>query len=246
MNSAVIRISTEKRDREREAAGRAAAAAAAGSARPGSPSTPSASSDIAAGAALQPSCGQQSPVQAQAASVIGRICAARLGGSTLPRAAAPATPCVAVFAQLVAQGADRDAEDGRRMGAVAERVAQRVDDQVALDLGHGAADQAAGRAGRRPRCGAAAAALAAGSSIASALDRRRPAPAAPRGAAQFSSSRTLPGQGMRQQPRQRRRAERRAAAGRWPGRSLAGEVVAPAPRCRPAARAAAAGAASPR
>src|SRR5882757_6565266 len=49
---------------------------------------------------------------------------------------------LAVLLQLVAQRADRDAEDGRGVGAVAEAVLQRVDDEVALDLGDGAADLA--------------------------------------------------------------------------------------------------------
>jgi hypothetical protein len=49
-------------------------------------------------------------------------------------------PGVAVLLELVPQRPDRDAEDGRGVGAVAERVLQGVDDQVALDLGEAAAD----------------------------------------------------------------------------------------------------------
>src|ERR1700693_5058180 len=44
-----------------------------------------------------------------------------------------------IFIELVAQRADRDAEDVRRMSAVAEAVLERLEDQVALDLRHGAA-----------------------------------------------------------------------------------------------------------
>src|SRR5205814_5386903 len=52
---------------------------------------------------------------------------------------------LAVELQLVAQCADRDAENGRGMGAVAEAMLQRLDDEVALDIGDGAADQGAAR-----------------------------------------------------------------------------------------------------
>src|SRR5260221_5567813 len=44
--------------------------------------------------------------------------------------------------QLVAQRADRDAEDGRGVGAGGEAVRQRVDDEVALDVGDPAGDEA--------------------------------------------------------------------------------------------------------
>src|SRR3954470_12726446 len=56
---------------------------------------------------------------------------------------------LAVLLQLVAQGPDRDAKDGRRMGTVAQTVVQRVDDQVAFHVGHRAADQA-GQVARQP------------------------------------------------------------------------------------------------
>src|SRR4051812_6246827 len=49
-----------------------------------------------------------------------------------------------IFVELVAQRADRDAEDVRRVGAVAEAVLERLQDQVALDVGDGAADERAG------------------------------------------------------------------------------------------------------
>jgi hypothetical protein len=39
-----------------------------------------------------------------------------------------------VFVELVAQRADRDAEDIGGMGAVAEAVLERLQDEVALDL----------------------------------------------------------------------------------------------------------------
>src|ERR1035437_8028590 len=39
-----------------------------------------------------------------------------------------------IFVELVAQRADRDAEDIGRMGAVAEAVLERLQDQVTLDL----------------------------------------------------------------------------------------------------------------
>ena len=48
---------------------------------------------------------------------------------------------VAILAQLVAQRADRDAEDVRCMGAIAERMVQRVEDQITLDVGDRASDQ---------------------------------------------------------------------------------------------------------
>src|SRR5215510_7625240 len=49
-----------------------------------------------------------------------------------------------VFVELVAQRADRDAEDVGRMGAVAEAVLERLEDEVALDIGDGAADESTG------------------------------------------------------------------------------------------------------
>ena len=51
---------------------------------------------------------------------------------------------VGIFVQLVAQRADRDAEDVGGMGAVAEAMLQRFQDQIALDVGDGAPDQRAG------------------------------------------------------------------------------------------------------
>ena len=45
-----------------------------------------------------------------------------------------------IFIQLVAQSADRDAENVGRMGAVAEAVFQRLQDEIAFHIGYGAAD----------------------------------------------------------------------------------------------------------
>src|SRR6266851_5405757 len=52
---------------------------------------------------------------------------------------------LAIELQLVAQRADRDAENGRGMGAIAEAMLQRLDDEVAKHIGDGAADQRAAR-----------------------------------------------------------------------------------------------------
>src|SRR5688572_18571428 len=49
-----------------------------------------------------------------------------------------------VFVKLVAQGADRDAEDVGGMRPVAQAVLECLQDQVALDVGDGAADKGAG------------------------------------------------------------------------------------------------------
>src|SRR3954454_17128025 len=49
-----------------------------------------------------------------------------------------------VFVELVAQRPDRDAEDIGGMGAVAEAVLERLQNQVALDVGDSAAGQMAG------------------------------------------------------------------------------------------------------
>src|SRR5690606_36846209 len=48
---------------------------------------------------------------------------------------------VGVFVQLVAQGSDRDAQDGGRMGAVAQAVVQGVEDQGLFHLSHGLTDE---------------------------------------------------------------------------------------------------------
>src|SRR5215212_2660290 len=56
-----------------------------------------------------------------------------------------------VFAELVAQRADRDAEDLRGMRAVAEAVVERIEDEVLLDLGDGASDERTGDGLRGPR-----------------------------------------------------------------------------------------------
>src|SRR5215475_11671461 len=50
---------------------------------------------------------------------------------------------VGIFVELVAQRADRDAEDVGGMGSIAEAMLQRLQDQVALDVGHRAAHQRA-------------------------------------------------------------------------------------------------------
>src|SRR3712207_6939224 len=55
----------------------------------------------------------------------------------------PYTTLFRSFLQLVPQGADRDAEDIGGVGAVAEAVLQRVEDQLLLDVGDGPADEAA-------------------------------------------------------------------------------------------------------
>ena len=46
-----------------------------------------------------------------------------------------------ILVELVAQRTDRDAKNIGGMGAVAETMLQRLQDQVALDFGHGAPDQ---------------------------------------------------------------------------------------------------------
>ena len=61
---------------------------------------------------------------------------------------------LAILAQLVAQRADRDTEDGGGDGAIARRVAKRLQDQIALDLGHRTADE--GPVGAGSVCGAVA------------------------------------------------------------------------------------------
>jgi len=48
-----------------------------------------------------------------------------------------------IFVELVAQRADRDAEDVGGVGAVAETVLERLQNEIALDVGDGAADQRA-------------------------------------------------------------------------------------------------------
>ena len=50
---------------------------------------------------------------------------------------------VGIFVQLVAQRADRDAEDVGSVGPIAEAMLERLQDQVAFDIGDGAADQGA-------------------------------------------------------------------------------------------------------
>ena len=87
---------------------------------------------------------------------------ARRGGGT-------AMPSSLYCLQLVAQGADRDAEDVGGVGAVAEAMVQRLDDQVALHLGHRAADQAA----RARRTAAAAATCRRGVAVGDGAARRR-------------------------------------------------------------------------
>jgi len=49
-----------------------------------------------------------------------------------------------ILVELVAQAADRDAEDVRGVGAVTEAVLKRLEDEVTLDFGDGASDQIAG------------------------------------------------------------------------------------------------------
>src|SRR5580658_4992558 len=50
---------------------------------------------------------------------------------------------VGIFLQLIPQGTDGDAKDRRGVGAVAEAVAERVDDQLLLDRRHRLADEGA-------------------------------------------------------------------------------------------------------
>ena len=67
------------------------------------------------------------------------------------------TPCARVIAQLVAQRADGNPQDRRRVGAIAQSMTERFDDQVAFDVVHAAADQRGdpggltGADGGRPR-----------------------------------------------------------------------------------------------
>ncbi len=48
---------------------------------------------------------------------------------------------LAVFAQLVAQGPDGNAQKLGRMGSVAEAVAQRLKDEMPFNIGQGSADE---------------------------------------------------------------------------------------------------------
>ena len=139
-----------------------------------------------------------------------------------------------VVAQLVAQRTDRDAEDGRRMRAVAQRMAKRLDDQVALHLLHPPADQRRdaadcrrlrGRTGRRPQFDRLDADLRPVGQQHRAMD----------GVLQFAH---IAAPGMRR----RAAAPHRATAGGTAGHSRrhsAARNNRPAPRCRRAARAAA-------
>ena len=102
---------------------------------------------------------------------------------------------LAQLAQLVAQRPDRDPQDGGRVRAVAQGMAERVEDQQALDLGDRPADPAR-RRWRRDRCGGWQGARVPGWMIA------RPRSSSPRArmtarCRQFSSSRTLPRHGGR-------------------------------------------------
>ncbi len=51
-------------------------------------------------------------------------------------------PASHILVQLVAKGADRDAENSRRMRPVALTIIERVEDQVALHVGHRPSDEA--------------------------------------------------------------------------------------------------------
>src|SRR5437899_8332219 len=51
---------------------------------------------------------------------------------------------VGIFVQLVAQRADRNAQDVRSMGAIAEAMLQRLQNEIAFDVGHRTSDQRAG------------------------------------------------------------------------------------------------------
>lgn len=50
---------------------------------------------------------------------------------------------VDILLELVAQRAERDPENLRRMGAVAEAMIERVENEIALDVGDGAPDECA-------------------------------------------------------------------------------------------------------
>src|SRR5262245_7839393 len=80
-------------------------------------------------------------------SPCGEIAIHELGGTfefgaTMRRWDGRAVRCI--FIELVAQSPDRNAENVRRMSAVAEAVPQRLKNQIALDFGHRAANQIAG------------------------------------------------------------------------------------------------------
>src|SRR6185437_3466522 len=54
-----------------------------------------------------------------------------------------------VFSELVPQGTDGNAEDIRRVRAVAEAMVERIQDEIAFDVRHRASDQGAGGGGGR-------------------------------------------------------------------------------------------------
>ena len=145
-----------------------------------------------------------------------------------------------VLLQLVAQGADRDAEDVGGVGAVAEAMLQGLEDQVALDIGDGAADEA-GLAPRRAiggDFGTSASAFDDGSMMASG-PISSPRPSSTARCMAFSSSRTLPRQACCVSISRTRGGERRARQRRWLGIFL-GEMIGQQVDVLAAARAAAA------
>ena len=118
MNSAVSRISTEKRDRQREQQIEQEAPAAAGSGRPGSRARRRASSDVALPRAPAASCGSRLLCSPPALPSC-RAAYARPGRRCRPAGGGTGRPSPPYCAQLVAQRADRDPQDGGRVGPVA-------------------------------------------------------------------------------------------------------------------------------
>ena len=86
------------------------------------------------GAAAGPGRARDQPLAAQAVTP-------RSGRSRLLPGLRHGNAGFHVFVQLVAQGADRDAQDPRRMGPVAEAEGEGVEDQVTLHIGDGPADE---------------------------------------------------------------------------------------------------------
>ncbi len=177
--------------------------------------------DVALAHAASRSCGQRRLQRWPSA----RHQAAR---SARGRAAATATPASRILAQLVAQRADRDAEDGGRMGPVAQAVVAACRRSACCSTSATVRPTRPARAAawqRRVATRRACRLDVAG------LDRVAACASTTARCTQFSSSRTLPRHGMRLQPRQRGGAERPVRAGRWPRRAWP-RNGAPAPRCR--------------
>ena len=157
-NSATISTSTDGGDATAPAPDRAPTSAAAGSAPTAAPPR-RAPARHRCRARIRRSLRQAAPVRAMARGPTRQVrpCRRRAARRCRPAAAAPAMPLRRVVAQLVAQRADGNAEDGGGVGAVAQRVRQRLQDQVALDIVHAPPDQPRdapspdGRGGAAPR-----------------------------------------------------------------------------------------------